>query len=232
MALLADPTSVASSTNWHRARARCGASPGGSGSRVGEVFADDERAVPGPHHRRDRRGRRPRDLRRAVRHRPRRRPAHRPVPAGDRRRRARPGRSASRCGATTARVVGGTDAGAHLDLLATFNATTAMLGRACRELKLLPFEEAISYITDAPAQLYGLKDRGRLAEGYHADVVVVDPTTVGRPADRDPPRPPGRLVAALRRGRRHRPRARQRHRDRRPRPAHRRSPGSGDALGP
>jgi len=75
-------------------------------------------------------------------------------------------------------LVGGTDAGAHLDLLATFNATTAMLGRACRELKLLPFEEAISYITDAPAQLYGLKDRGRLAVGYHADVVVVDPATV------------------------------------------------------
>jgi N-acyl-D-aspartate/D-glutamate deacylase len=76
-------------------------------------------------------------------------------------------------------LVGGTDAGAHLDLLATFNATTAMLGRACRELKLLPFEEAISYVTDAPAKLYGLKDRGRLAEGYHADVVVIDPTTVG-----------------------------------------------------
>ena len=75
-------------------------------------------------------------------------------------------------------LVGGTDAGAHLDLLATFNATTAMLGTACREMKLLPFEEAISYITDAPAQLYGLKDRGRLAAGYHADVVVLDPTTV------------------------------------------------------
>ncbi len=75
-------------------------------------------------------------------------------------------------------LVGGTDAGAHLDLLATFNATTAMLGTACREMKLLPFEEAINYITDAPAQLYGLKDRGRLAAGYHADVVVVDPTTV------------------------------------------------------
>jgi N-acyl-D-aspartate/D-glutamate deacylase len=75
-------------------------------------------------------------------------------------------------------LVGGTDAGAHLDLLATFNATTAMLGTACREMTLLPFEEAISYITDAPAQLYGLKDRGRLAAGYHADVVVVDPTTV------------------------------------------------------
>ena len=75
-------------------------------------------------------------------------------------------------------LVGGTDAGAHLDLLATFNATTAMLGKACREMKLLPFEEAVSYITDAPAKLYGLKDRGRLEPGYHADVVVVDPATV------------------------------------------------------
>jgi N-acyl-D-aspartate/D-glutamate deacylase len=75
-------------------------------------------------------------------------------------------------------LVGGTDAGAHLDLLATFNATTAMLGKACREMKLLPFEEAVSYITDAPAKLYGLKDRGRLEPGYFADVVVVDPATV------------------------------------------------------
>ncbi len=76
-------------------------------------------------------------------------------------------------------VVGGTDAGAHLDLLATFNATTAMLGRACRELNLLPWEEAIQLITDAPARLYGLKERGQLREGWHADVVVIDPTTVG-----------------------------------------------------
>jgi N-acyl-D-aspartate/D-glutamate deacylase len=76
-------------------------------------------------------------------------------------------------------VVGGTDAGAHLDLLATFNATTAMLGKAVRELKLLPWEEAIQLITDAPARLYGLHERGRLQEGWHADVVVIDPETVG-----------------------------------------------------
>ena len=81
-------------------------------------------------------------------------------------------------------LVGGTDAGAHLDLLATFNATTAMLGRACRELDLLPWEEAIQLITDAPARLYGLQERGRLQEGWHADVVVLDPTTVGaRPVE-------------------------------------------------
>jgi len=75
--------------------------------------------------------------------------------------------------------LGGTDAGAHLDLLATFNATTSMLGNGIRDRNLMPWEEAINLITDAPAQLYGLKKRGRLAEDYHADVVVLDPETVG-----------------------------------------------------
>jgi N-acyl-D-aspartate/D-glutamate deacylase len=75
-------------------------------------------------------------------------------------------------------VVGGTDAGAHLDLLATFNATTAMLGSAVRQRKLLSWEEAIHHITDVPARLYGLKERGRLAEGWWADVCVIDPERV------------------------------------------------------
>ena len=113
-----------------------------------------------------------------VRHRPGRRPAHRSVPAASSATTRRRGTKRVEVWRDERTLVGGTDAGAHLDLLATFNATTAMLGKACREMKLLPFEEAISYITDAPAQLYGLKDRGRLATGYHADVVVVDPTTV------------------------------------------------------
>ena len=34
-------------------------------------------------------------------------------------------------------------------------------------------------LTDEPARLYGLKDRGRLAVGAHADLVVFDPETVG-----------------------------------------------------
>jgi len=75
-------------------------------------------------------------------------------------------------------ILGGTDAGAHLDLLATFNATTAMLGEAVRKRSLLSWEEAVHHLTDAPARFYGIKDRGRLAEGWWADVCVIDPTTV------------------------------------------------------
>lgn len=34
-------------------------------------------------------------------------------------------------------------------------------------------------MTQVPAELFGLVDRGLVAEGYHADLVVVDPETVG-----------------------------------------------------
>jgi N-acyl-D-aspartate/D-glutamate deacylase len=76
-------------------------------------------------------------------------------------------------------LIGASDAGAHLDLLASFNYATQVLGKAVRERKLLPLEEAINLITDTPAQLYGLRERGRLEEGWKADVVVLDPETIG-----------------------------------------------------
>ena len=76
-------------------------------------------------------------------------------------------------------LIGASDAGAHLDLLASFNYATELLGKAVRQRKMLPLEEAVHLITDVPAQLYGLNDRGRVAEGGYADVVVLDPTTIG-----------------------------------------------------
>ena len=76
-------------------------------------------------------------------------------------------------------VVGASDAGAHLDFLATFNYSTVLLGGPVRERGLLPIEEAVNLLTDVPARLYGLTERGRLEAGWHADVVVIDPETVG-----------------------------------------------------
>jgi N-acyl-D-aspartate/D-glutamate deacylase len=95
-------------------------------------------------------------------------------------------------------LLGASDAGAHLDMIDTFTATTALLGPAVRDRGMLPLEDAIHQITDRPARLYGIRERGRLAVGWHADVVVFDPATV-KPGPvhtrRDLPGGAGRLFA-------------------------------------
>jgi N-acyl-D-aspartate/D-glutamate deacylase len=76
-------------------------------------------------------------------------------------------------------VIGASDSGAHLDMIDTFTCTTSLLGTGVRERGLLSLEEAIEQLTAIPADLYGIRDRGRLAPGAHADVVVFDPGSVG-----------------------------------------------------
>jgi N-acyl-D-amino-acid deacylase len=53
-----------------------------------------------------------------------------------------------------------------------------LLGRYVREEGLIPMEEAVRRLTSFPAENLGLRRRGRLGPGYHADVVVFDPATV------------------------------------------------------
>jgi len=62
-------------------------------------------------------------------------------------------------------VVGGTDAGAHLDMLSSFAMFTTFLSTAVRELGLISLEEAIHLTTDVPARLYGLRGRGTVRPG-------------------------------------------------------------------
>ena len=76
-------------------------------------------------------------------------------------------------------VIGASDAGAHLDLFLTANYATCMLQEAVVKRRLLPLEEAVHLLTEVQADLYGLVDRGVLAEGAYADVVVLDETAVG-----------------------------------------------------
>ena len=78
-------------------------------------------------------------------------------------------------------LIGASDAGAHLDFLATFNYSTYLLA-AARDRNLLSLESAVQKLTDVPARLYGLKDRGRIEDGWCADLVVFDPDKVA-PAD-------------------------------------------------
>jgi N-acyl-D-aspartate/D-glutamate deacylase len=76
-------------------------------------------------------------------------------------------------------MVGGSDAGAHLDRMCGAPYTTRFLGDMIRGRKLVPLEEAVRMITSQPADLFGLRGRGRLAVGGHADVVLFDPDTIG-----------------------------------------------------
>ena len=76
-------------------------------------------------------------------------------------------------------VIGASDAGAHLDLFLSSNYSTYMLGEAVRKRSLLPLEEAIHLLTEVPAELYGLRDRGTLKKGSFADMVIMDELTIG-----------------------------------------------------
>ncbi len=76
-------------------------------------------------------------------------------------------------------VVGASDAGAHLDMIDTFRYTTDLLEKGVREHGLVTTEEAVHLLTQIPAELQGIRDRGTLREGMCADIVVFDEDTVG-----------------------------------------------------
>ncbi len=75
-------------------------------------------------------------------------------------------------------AIGGSDAGAHLDMMCGAVYSTALLAQV-RETGVLTLEEAVHELSDVPARLYGLKGRGTIAAGRAADLVLFDPDTVG-----------------------------------------------------
>jgi N-acyl-D-aspartate/D-glutamate deacylase len=75
-------------------------------------------------------------------------------------------------------VIGASDAGAHLDMIDTFAVATQVLGNGVRRHRAVTLEEAVRQLTDVPARLYGLRERGRLSEGWRADVTVFDADAV------------------------------------------------------
>ncbi|WP_210588880.1 amidohydrolase family protein [Streptomyces sp. GESEQ-35] len=75
-------------------------------------------------------------------------------------------------------MLGGSDAGAHLDRMCGAPYTTRFIGDCLRGRKLVGLEQAVKMLTDDPARLFGLRERGRVAEGFHADLVLFDPERI------------------------------------------------------
>jgi N-acyl-D-aspartate/D-glutamate deacylase len=70
-----------------------------------------------------------------------------------------------------------------------------VLGHYARDVKLLSLEEAVRKMTSLPADWIGLHDRGRVAEGLAADLVIFDPRTI---ADRSTWEKPSAMAVGVR----------------------------------
>jgi N-acyl-D-aspartate/D-glutamate deacylase len=75
-------------------------------------------------------------------------------------------------------VLGASDAGAHLDLIATYDWAPRFLALA-RDRAGLPIEDSVRRVTSVQADLYGLAGRGRIEPDAVADIVVFDPERIG-----------------------------------------------------
>lgn len=76
-------------------------------------------------------------------------------------------------------ALGLTDAGAHVDQLCDAPLPTDLLGNWVRDRGTMSLEKAVRKLTGEPGDMFGFDRRGYLREGYHADVTVFDPATVG-----------------------------------------------------
>ncbi|HSV93951.1 MAG TPA: D-aminoacylase [Desulfobacterales bacterium] len=89
-------------------------------------------------------------------------------------------------GSDGAALAGTGDGGAtHPRAFGTF---PRVLGHFVRERKLLPLSTAVYKMTGLPAERLGLRDRGRIAAGFAADLVLFDPDAVADTATFASPR--------------------------------------------
>ena len=76
-------------------------------------------------------------------------------------------------------ILGLSDAGAHASQLCDACFSTHLLSHWTREKEVLDLEQAVSLLTSRSADVFGIRDRGRLEVGLAADLAVFDPDTVG-----------------------------------------------------
>lgn len=77
-------------------------------------------------------------------------------------------------------MVGAGDAGAHVTRFATYGDTSYLLGKFVREKQALSLEHAVKKLSSEAYEVWGIKNRGYLREGYAADMVIFDLATVDR----------------------------------------------------
>jgi N-acyl-D-aspartate/D-glutamate deacylase len=70
------------------------------------------------------------------------------------------------------------DSGAHVSQIADSSIQTHLLAYWVREREAFTLEEGIRMLTDVPAQAWAFTGRGRVQEGFVADLNVLDPETV------------------------------------------------------
>jgi N-acyl-D-aspartate/D-glutamate deacylase len=80
--------------------------------------------------------------------------------------------------------IGASDGGTHIASFATYGDTGYLFSEFVRKSGALSLEGAVKKITSETAEIWGLKDRGTLREGWAADIVVFDPDRIGRGEER------------------------------------------------
>jgi N-acyl-D-aspartate/D-glutamate deacylase len=80
--------------------------------------------------------------------------------------------------------IGASDGGAHLASFSTYGDTGYLFSEFVRKSGALSLEQAVAKITAETADIWGLKDRGRLETGKAADIVIFDAATIGRGEER------------------------------------------------
>lgn len=76
-------------------------------------------------------------------------------------------------------LIGSSHAGAHVTTLSGAANTSIVLSKLVRERHLFSIEHAVRRLTFEPCRVLGFTNRGLLAPGYAADLVVFDADNVG-----------------------------------------------------
>ena len=76
-------------------------------------------------------------------------------------------------------IIALSDAGAHVEFLCDAGFGLYFLQHWVNKTGTFSLENAVEKLTSDPAAKYRIKERGRIKEGYYADLVLFDPKSIG-----------------------------------------------------